>query len=739
MSPSGGRTWFTIALICCHIPFLFVQAFLHNPRSTHNHHSIGKRDVLTSASWIWTANPTTGNVAFLKTMSSPAGKTATSAIITLTAVNQFTLYINQQPIGASGADNWKAGQAFSVDAFSASLNASTNTVAVLAVNNNDAGAPAPGFLASIQVTYSDGSSDTTVSDASWSVSATIPSTFPTVPDTSNFGAATVLALFGSGSWGSSVTVSSPPSNSAILSGSQWIWSTSTAATDAATGTVGFRRTVITPAGKSAQSATVLITVDNGFSFYVGDTYVGTPPPAPVVPDFRRVQQFTVDLSAASNVFTIFGSNIPDAGTTDAGPAGVVASITILHTDGSTAVVGTDTNWLCGPFTSVSAFLPQPDSALTAAFALGTMGVSPWGQMTGISNALAAVNVPSGPFASGTVPTAPASGGNTTGGVSQASAQSSATSTSSTAGGTSSATNAASTPNVGTTGVSTSSASETQDVSAPDSSGVVAPSSPDNDNTAGSSKSTISIGLVVGVVVGVLALIGVGVVLFCWRRRARGPTMQALGSEIFDPANNVHSPVPSSQRTSMTSLRHPEMAVAPSASYSYPRPPLMVQGAYVQPPPVSYQQPSVVYQQQPPVAYQQAPPVAYQQPSPVVYQQQPPAAYQQAPPVAYQQPSPAAHQQPPPVAYNEQSSAYGGMLPDSRSATPQPTVAEPLSKLAREDMIWQRNAAASSAHTSVEVGSSAIAPTRTQVHSRGPSSVDLYGDTETLAPPSYYAE
>ncbi|KAJ7031916.1 hypothetical protein C8F04DRAFT_669200 [Mycena alexandri] len=701
MSPSGGRIWFTITLICCHIPFSFVQAFVHSPRSTHNHHSLGKRDVLTSASWIWTADPTTGNVAFLKTMSSPAGKTATSAIITLTAVNQFTLYINQQPIGASGANNWKAGQAFSVDAFSAQLNASTNTVAVLAVNNNNAGAPAPGFLASIQVTYSDGSSDTTVSDGSWSVSATIPSTFPAVPDTSKFVAATVLALFGSGSWGSSVTISSPPSNSEILSGSQWIWSTSTAASDAATGTVGFRRTVITPAGKSAQSATVMVTADNGFTFYVDGQYVGAPPPAPVIPDFRRVQQFTVDLSAASNVFTIFGSNIPDAGTTDAGPAGVVASITILHTDGSTAVVGTDTNWLCGAFTSVSAFFAEPDSALTAAFALGTMGVSPWGQMTGISNALAAVNVPSGPFTSGTVPTVPVGGGNASAGggagVSQASAgHSSATGTGSTAGGTSSGTNPASTPNVGSGGVSTTS---TQSVSAPDSSGVAATSSPDNDNAAGSSKSTMSIGLIVGIVVGVLALIGVVVVLFCWRRRARAPAMHALGSEIFDPANHgqvVHSPMPSSQRTSMTSVRHPEMAVAPSASYAYPRPPVMVQGVYVQQQPASYQQPPVVYQHPPPVAYQQ------------------------------------------PVAYDEQS-AYGGVLSDSRSGTPQPTVPEPPSKLAREDMIWQRNAAASSAHTPIEGGSSAIAPTRTQVHSREPSSADLYGDTETLAPPSYYAE
>ncbi|KAJ7185712.1 hypothetical protein C8R46DRAFT_881581, partial [Mycena filopes] len=354
-----------------------VQAFLHTPRSIHAHNSIGKRDGLTSASWIWTAAPTTGNVAFMKILTTPTGKTATSATISLTAVDEFTLWVNNQAIGTSGA-NWKAGQAFS-----AGLNASANIVAVLAVNKNNAGAPAPGLLATILVTYSDGSSDTAVSDASWFVSASIPPSFPTVSDASKFGPATVLAPFGSGSWGSSVTMSSPPSNSGILSGSQWIWSTSTAASDAATGTVGFRRTLITPAGKSAQSATVLLTVDNSFTFYLNTKYVGAPPPAPAMSDFRHVQQFTVDLSATSNVFTVFASNIPNAGSTDAGPAGFVAAIHITYTDGSTADVGTDTNWLSGAFTSVPAFLALPDSALSATFALGTMGASPWGQMTAI--------------------------------------------------------------------------------------------------------------------------------------------------------------------------------------------------------------------------------------------------------------------------------------------------------------------------------------------------------------------
>ncbi|KAJ7669239.1 hypothetical protein DFH06DRAFT_1321269 [Mycena polygramma] len=399
----SGRTWLVISLICWHISFSFVHAFPHPLHSKHD--DLGKRDSLpasglTSASWIWTAEPTTGNVAFVRTFDSPVGKAATSATITMTAVNQFTLFVNGQPIGASGngTDDWKAPQLLS-----AALNASANTFAVLAVNNIVAGGQAPGFLAAIQVEYIDGSGDSFVSDASWGVSAIIPPAFPTVSmsDASHFGAATIVGSFGSGSWGN-VTVPLTPSNLPSLAGSTWIWSTSTAATGATTGTVGFRKTVSTP---SAQSAQILVAADNGFLLYVNGQYIGAPPPAPVIPDFNRVQRFTVDLLAPSNTFTIFGQNIPNPGSSDAGPAGLVATIVIQNSDGSTSVVNTDASWQCGAFTTVPAFLSLDDSALSPSFALGTMGMAPWGQLTNVSDALAAPKVPTGPFSNGTVPRA----------------------------------------------------------------------------------------------------------------------------------------------------------------------------------------------------------------------------------------------------------------------------------------------------------------------------------------------
>ncbi|KAJ6571940.1 hypothetical protein B0H19DRAFT_1131855 [Mycena capillaripes] len=372
--------------------------------------------VLTSASWIWTAEPTTGNVAFLRSFSSLPGKTATSATISMTAVGQFTLFVNGQPIGASGngTDDW-----MSVQVLSAALNASTNTFAVLAVNNLVSGGPPPGFLAAIQVQYSNGSPDIVVSDASWGVSAIIPPAFPTVSpsDAAHFASATIAGPFGSASWGTNVTIPVVPSTSpsSILPESTWIWNIASAASDAPATTVGFRKSVdALSLGKSAQSAQIIIAADNGFMLYVNDQYIGAPPPAPIFPDFRRAQRFTVDLLPASNNITIFGQNIPGDGSTGAGPAGLAATVTIQYSDGSSSLVATDANWLSGNFPTVPAFLAMDDSLLSPAFALGTMGAEPWGQLSGISDVLAASKVPTGPFPSGSVPPAPPGGqGNTT--------------------------------------------------------------------------------------------------------------------------------------------------------------------------------------------------------------------------------------------------------------------------------------------------------------------------------------
>ncbi|KAF7341488.1 hypothetical protein MVEN_01886200 [Mycena venus] len=126
----------------------------------------------------------------------------------MTVVQQFTLWVNGRLIGASGdgADDWKSAQVFTT-----ALNATSNIFSVLAVSDADSGGPAPGLLAAIQVEYSDGTHDVIVSDSIWVVSTVIPSDFPTPSSYSLFSWATILAPFGSGPWGDSVTLAPPDS------------------------------------------------------------------------------------------------------------------------------------------------------------------------------------------------------------------------------------------------------------------------------------------------------------------------------------------------------------------------------------------------------------------------------------------------------------------------------------------------------------------------------------------------
>ncbi|KAJ7185715.1 hypothetical protein C8R46DRAFT_385241 [Mycena filopes] len=404
------RSWVAILLICFHLlPFsIFTQAASVHP-------TIGRRDALadsdlTSASWIWTKEQTKGNTAFLKTYTNPSGKGALSATIWMTAVNQFTFWVNGQPIFQSGpgADDWRSVQQFTIG-----LNVSTNTFSVLAVNNANEGAPPPGLVAAIHIVYVDSSLEVLHTDASWGVVSTaIPPDFPTPASASasQFAAAKVVGPFRSGD----LTVPFADAHESILSDNKWIWNTPVVNTATPAGSVAFRRTILEQAGKHAQTATVLMTADNRFSLYLNGQYVGAPPPAPVLPDVTRPQQFTLDISSSSpNTLIVVVENIVRPGDVSAGQAGLVASITVEYSDGSTSAIGTDETWLTSTNTSLAASLAaiieQPDSALSPAFVIGGMGIAPWGSMTGVSNALAASAVPTSPYAAGTLlPGAPPS-------------------------------------------------------------------------------------------------------------------------------------------------------------------------------------------------------------------------------------------------------------------------------------------------------------------------------------------
>ncbi|KAJ7461778.1 hypothetical protein B0H11DRAFT_114903 [Mycena galericulata] len=357
---------------------------------------------MSSASWIWTADSNgaastaAGNVAFLKNFTTPPGQTASSALISMTAVDNFVVWVNGQPIGASDPvqDEWKTAQVLRAE-----LNASVNVFSVLVVNGANSAAPPPGLLAAIQISFADNTTYTVLSDASWLATRNIPADFPSPANPLEFSPAAVAAAYGSGPWGQNVNVPPPSPNSLNLTASTWIWSTPGADLSAPVGFVGFRKTITTPAGKSAQSATVLFTVDNTFALYLNGDYVGSPPEDGV---WEYAQQFTVDMNPTVNVFTVVAENNALDGPGSAVPtaAGFIGAIEVFYADGTSDIIRTDSSWLNSPgnYLTLPIFLSTNDSLLNQSIPLGPLGIAPWGQIA-ISDALDAASVPSAPFGS----------------------------------------------------------------------------------------------------------------------------------------------------------------------------------------------------------------------------------------------------------------------------------------------------------------------------------------------------
>ncbi|KAJ7015999.1 hypothetical protein C8F04DRAFT_983638 [Mycena alexandri] len=357
---------------------------------------------LKSSSWIWsTANASlaasAGTVGFRKTFATPVGKRAQSVTILLSADNNFKLYLNGQYVASgTGGDAWKSAQALR-----ATLNASSNVFSVLVTNGGGSSVP-PGLLAAIQITYSDSTTSTLLSDSSWlAASSLIPSDFPIPSNLFGFSAPVVAAPYGSGAWGKSVSLPSPDPSPLTLQSSMWIWSTTNANQTAPVGNVGFRKTFGTPAGKAAQSAIIVLTCDNNFDLFLNSEYVGSPPQDHAITNWHYPQQFALNLTSTSNVFTILAQNFPSEGTTanTTSPAGLIAAITIRYSDGSSDIAVTDSSWLAGVFTSETAFLSTSDSLLSPAIVQGPLGTAPWTELDTPSNGLNAALVPTSPFSS----------------------------------------------------------------------------------------------------------------------------------------------------------------------------------------------------------------------------------------------------------------------------------------------------------------------------------------------------
>ncbi|KAJ7669238.1 hypothetical protein DFH06DRAFT_1180349 [Mycena polygramma] len=396
MMPSVGLLIvFIFALLLSNDPSTYVQA---RSVSRPQRSTISRRD--NDPFWIWAADSngststSPGTAAFVKHFESPAGKNASSAVVALTALTNFTLFVNGQPIGNSvgSTDGWKTGQVFR-----AALNTSVNTFSILVVNGQAANTLPPGLLVAIEVSYTDATNTTLVTDATWLASRNIPDDFPTWVDVSGlpqFVPAVVAGPYGMQPWGNPVSFANPVPLS--LDNSTWIWSAPNASRNAEVGIVGFRKTVPSPAGKRAVSANILLTADNTFSLLVNGIHIGAPPGVTAA-QWRYAQQFTnVSLNSTSNVFTVIAENLQGSVTAN-NPAGFIAAIEVLYADATVDNIRTDETWLSSKPGSSSIFLATPDGQLSPAVAQGPFGIAPWRNLSGVSDVLNAAAVPTAPF------------------------------------------------------------------------------------------------------------------------------------------------------------------------------------------------------------------------------------------------------------------------------------------------------------------------------------------------------
>jgi len=260
-----------------------------------------------------------------------------------------------------------------------------NVFAVKATNDLTVPNPA-GVLASIEITYSDGSIDHVVTDAKWRFSTSVPSGFEQVGfDDSRWLPAVVEGNYGVAPWKTIATPPSPGSARELsLSDATWIWTDEMKNSAAPIGFRAFRKTVTIPAGHKATSATIFIAFDDEFTLYVQGRVVGSGS------DWPQARKYVVDIQPeATNVtIALYAGN-------SGGPAGLALAVNLALECGNGVIsFVTDNTWKYN-YATTSGF-EQPgfdDSAWPAAVLQGKLGSAPLGDRS----APTATSPPSGPL------------------------------------------------------------------------------------------------------------------------------------------------------------------------------------------------------------------------------------------------------------------------------------------------------------------------------------------------------
>jgi len=265
-----------------------------------------------------------------------------------------------------------------------------NECNVFAVSAQNYDPPLPGnaagVLAAIQIRYSDGFTETIVTDGQWHAVNGMPAGFEQVAfDDSQWPAAFVEGSYPSTApWNQpqySITI--PPETQApgsaafpSLQNANWIWTDEITAPrgPAPIGERAFRKTVIMPNGELASQARILIATDNEHTLYINGLLVGSGQ------SFTVAQRYVVNFPPTARVvIAVFARNVPPGG-----PAGVIASVELVScVCGGDVSFVTDESWKYFRGEPPAGFIDPAfdDSAWLGGVTQGTDGVPPWGPTT----------------------------------------------------------------------------------------------------------------------------------------------------------------------------------------------------------------------------------------------------------------------------------------------------------------------------------------------------------------------